>query len=261
MPLCAIKSRHRRRVVPQKLTAESKCEIAVLELEHVHQNLCVKTRDSEKLAGTLQAVLEETDMRTAELKKDAYEFKRDIVIGAENMRTGKAISEKVTRYMEDTLRQRDNLIEKLRLKNVSLKSQLLKVEAQLKHKEEMGDVLHYIDFHQLQIENKQYQGQIEDLNEELLRLKMMTGSSMQRLGIVKLRLSGIAVESQQIDGELLLRREHLDKVNGETKTVYAEMAVENRSCIHLHEKRAIHAPMTLDYVKQKVRSGHCPDYA
>ena len=29
------------------------------------------------------------------------------------------------------------------------------VEAQLKQKEEMGDVLHYIDFHQLQIENKQ----------------------------------------------------------------------------------------------------------
>ena len=36
-----------------------------------------------------QAVLEETDIRIAELKKDAYEFKRDIVVGAENMRTGK----------------------------------------------------------------------------------------------------------------------------------------------------------------------------
>jgi hypothetical protein len=32
----------------------------------------------------------------AELKKEAYEFKRDIVVGAENMRTGKTIAEKVT---------------------------------------------------------------------------------------------------------------------------------------------------------------------
>jgi len=47
------------------------------------------------------------------------------------------------------------MIEKLRLKNATLKTHIKKVEVQLKHKEEMGDVLHYIDFHQLQIENKQ----------------------------------------------------------------------------------------------------------
>jgi hypothetical protein len=43
----------------------------------------------------LKAVLEETDIRIAELKKDAYEFKRDIVVGAENFRTGKTMAEKV----------------------------------------------------------------------------------------------------------------------------------------------------------------------
>ena len=42
-----------------------------------------------------QAILEETDVRIAELKKDAYEFKRDIVVGAENFRTGKTMAEKV----------------------------------------------------------------------------------------------------------------------------------------------------------------------
>ena len=40
-------------------------------------------------------------MRIAEIKKDAYEFKRDIVTGAENFRTGKIIAEKAVRYMED----------------------------------------------------------------------------------------------------------------------------------------------------------------
>lgn len=53
-----------------------------------------------------QAVLEETDARIAELKKEAYEFKRDIVVGAENPRTGKTMAEKVIRYMEDRLRQK-----------------------------------------------------------------------------------------------------------------------------------------------------------
>jgi len=32
----------------------------------------------------------------------------------------------------------------------------------------MGDVLHYIDFHQLQIENKQYMARIEEKNAQLL---------------------------------------------------------------------------------------------
>ena len=53
-----------------------------------------------------QAVLEETDVRIAELKKEAYEFKRDIVVGAENFRTGKTMAEKVIRYMEEKLRQK-----------------------------------------------------------------------------------------------------------------------------------------------------------
>lgn len=54
-------------------------------------------RNSEKLIDTLKAVLEETDIRIADLKKEAYEFKRDIVVGAENMRTGNTMAEKVKR--------------------------------------------------------------------------------------------------------------------------------------------------------------------
>ena len=53
--------------------------------------------------------------------------------------------------------------------------------------EEMGDVLHYIDFHQLQIENKQYVQKIEERNQELLQLKMTTGNTVQVLNNLKVR--------------------------------------------------------------------------
>lgn len=62
------------------------------------------------------------------------------------------------------------------------------VENQLKQKEEMGDVLHYIDFHQLQIENKQYVSRIEERNDELLKLKMTTGATVQTLNSQKEKL-------------------------------------------------------------------------
>jgi len=85
-------------------------------------------------------MMEETDLRIAETKKDTYEFKRDIVVGAENFRTGKTVAEKMLRYMESVASSKDAMIEKLRLKNVTLKSQIAKMEQQLQQKEEMGEV-------------------------------------------------------------------------------------------------------------------------
>ena len=134
-------------------------------------------------------------------KKDAYEFKRDIVVGAENFRTGKTMAEKVIRYMEEKLRQKDSLIEKLKLKNSTIKSQIGKVDSQLRQKEEMGDVLHYIDFHQLQIENKQYVAKIEERNQELLKLKMTTGSTVQVLNSLKNQLQDVISESDWLRKE------------------------------------------------------------
>ena len=83
------------------------------------------------------------------------------------------------RYFEDKLKQVDGVIEKLRLKNSTLKSQIHKIEHQLSQKEEVGDVLHYIDFHQLQIENKQHVAKIEERNDELIAVKMSTAKTIQ----------------------------------------------------------------------------------
>ena len=55
-------------------------------------------------------------------------------------RTGRVVAERVTRYFEDKMRSRKALIEKLRLKNSTLKVQKKKLQLQLKQKEEMGEV-------------------------------------------------------------------------------------------------------------------------
>jgi hypothetical protein len=106
-----------------------------------------------------------------------------------NSRTGKVIAERIIRYFEDKIRgkvsqifnRKDAIIEKIRLKNVTLKVQKNKLHLQLKQKEEMGEVLHAIDFDQLQIENKQYLLKIDERNSELLKLKMTAGNTIQTL--------------------------------------------------------------------------------
>lgn len=49
----------------------------------------------------------------------------------------------------------------------------------------MGEVLHAIDFDQLQIENKQYLAKIEERNSELMRLKLTAGNTIQNLNSYK----------------------------------------------------------------------------
>ena len=56
--------------------------------------------------SALQAIMEEADLRSAEIKKASYEFERDVLKGAVNQRTGKVIAEKCTRYFDDKLRAR-----------------------------------------------------------------------------------------------------------------------------------------------------------
>jgi chromosome segregation ATPase len=248
------KKKRRRNKVPTTLTIEQKLDIVSTELEEVTKDRAESKVASEKLIDTLRAVLEETDIRIAELKKEAYEFKRDIVVGAENMRTGKTMAEKVVRYMEDKLRQREAMIEKLRLKNATLKTAKQKVEAQLRQKEEMGDVLHYIDFHQLQIENKQYVQRIDERNEELLKLKLTTVSTVQALNTLKNKLQSLLTESSWLTKEIKSRTDQLKKLEEDAASVQAELQSEARlkkKLAHEDSDQGSGMPQILDYVKQK----------
>ena len=56
-------------------------------------------------------------------------------------------------------------------------------------KEEMGEVLHEVDFNQLKIENQQYLEKIDEKNQDLLRLKLMSTNVQQILNTYKVRKS------------------------------------------------------------------------
>ncbi|GMH46429.1 hypothetical protein TrRE_jg2820, partial [Triparma retinervis] len=166
----------------------------------------------------------------------------------------KTMAEKVVRYMEDKLRQREAMIEKLRLKNATLKTSKQKVEAQLRQKEEMGDVLHYIDFHQLQIENKQYVQRIDERNEELLKLKLTTGSTVQALNTLKNKLQSLLTESSWLTKEIKSRTDQLNKLEEDASAVQAELQSEARLKKKLGQEDSDQGsgmPQILDYVKQK----------
>jgi hypothetical protein len=86
------------------------------------------------------------------------------------------------------------------------------LESQVNSKEELGDVLHYIDFHQLQIENKQYLAKIEEKNEELLQLKMTTGKTVQALNDLKANLNAHVTQGDWLRRERQQKQIDAEKV-------------------------------------------------
>lgn len=110
-----------------KLSAEHKYEIANKELETLKENIEEGREKSEVLLERLKAILEGTDLSIAEIRKEAFDFGR-FLSAAENGRTGKYDAEKLLKYIDDKCKAKENLIDKLQLKNVSLKTQIMKAE-------------------------------------------------------------------------------------------------------------------------------------
>ena len=61
---------------------------------------------SESLLERLKAILEGTDMSIAEIRKEAFDFGR-FLAGAEHGRVGKYDAEKLTKFMYEKLKQKE----------------------------------------------------------------------------------------------------------------------------------------------------------
>ena len=104
------------------MTVEQKCDIATRELDELRDEQQRKRGEYERARDNHKAVVDEADIRLADIKKAQYEFDRDIVRGALNpvgllmrvcvlqfskallQRTGKIMGEKVVRYFEERVK-------------------------------------------------------------------------------------------------------------------------------------------------------------
>lgn len=245
-----------RRQLPTTLSLEDRFRIANQEMEALTKDIAQTKLTSDQNLDILKALMEETDIRIAEVKRDAYEFRRDIVVGAENPRTGKTVAEKVLKYMEDKLTQKDMQINKLLMKNQADKVAIKKAEAQLKSKAETGDDLQYIDFHQLQIENSQFVKRIEEANQELIELKRRAGRTVKILNNMKKKLSSLTAEAKFLEDEIKERKAMLAKTEHDIVKVVEEKeaARKEHKKLRAQSRQSPEMPQVVDYVSQKAEA-------
>ena len=191
------------KLVEEKVTLsiDEKYQLANNEAKVLKESVKKGKKKSDELLETLRAVLDETDLAIIEIRKDASDFQREILSGNQNSRTGKIDAERIIRYREMKLKQKDALIDKLKSKKSTLNHQIDKIKAQLTKKKELRDDLKFIDFHQLQIENKKYLKELKEKNDKLLDLKVETGQIVKALNDIKEQLNGqvVAKENKIVD--------------------------------------------------------------
>jgi hypothetical protein len=71
----------------------------------------------------------------------------------------------------------------------------------------MGEDLKFIDFHQLQIENKKHVKDIDDRNSKLLILKVSATNTVTSLNKLKEELLEAESEEREIEKDLLLKEQ------------------------------------------------------
>jgi len=247
------RQQQRQKNMPTSLTLEEKYRIANQEVEALNKDIHQTKLTSDQNLDILKALMEETDIRTAEVKRDAYEFRRDIVVGAENPRTGKTMAERVLKYLEDKLTQKDMLINKLLMKNQAYKIAIRKADKQLRSKLETGDDLQYIDFHQLQIENQQFVVKIGEANNELLNLKRTSGHTVKTLNNMKKKLSNLTSEARFLEDEIKERKAMLSKTENDIVKVVEEKenARKDNKKLRMQSRISTDMPQVVDYVNQK----------
>uniref|UniRef100_A0A7N9D6G5 Cilia- and flagella-associated protein 263 n=1 Tax=Macaca fascicularis TaxID=9541 RepID=A0A7N9D6G5_MACFA len=207
-------------------------------------------------ADYAQAIIEEAEIRWNEVARAVHEFEKDILKAISKKKGSILATQKVMKYIEDTNRRRDNMKEKLRLKNVSLKVQRKKLLSQLRQKEEVGEALHDVDFQQLKIENAQFLETIEARNQELTQLKLSSGNTLQVLNAYKSKLHKAMEIYINLDKEILLRKELLDKIEKETLQVEEDRAKAEAVNKRLRKQLAeFRAPQVMTYVREKILNG------
>lgn len=109
----------------QTLTLAQRHEIAAKETEQLGNDLKELEKRTQRETESLKAVIEETEIRTSEIRKEIYDFNR-VLGGEENIRNKKFDADKICKFFDDALAHKEQLLMKLLEKNAAARGQIAK---------------------------------------------------------------------------------------------------------------------------------------
>ena len=169
------------------LSVQVLTELCKQEIQYLKGVVASSKTNTEASEEVLRLQIDLAEESIAALNVDAFNFKKDVMLGAQHPSTKKPISEKVLLYFDKQLLAKDAEIKEMVVKSEELKMLVTKAEKKLKSKGSSD--IQYIDFHQLQIESQQLNKQAKTSKEELESMRAASRHARQELRNAKEELN------------------------------------------------------------------------
>ena len=189
-----------------------KLQIAMESLSQLNNTLETRKEAANKLVSTLKVMLQEAELRVADIQRDAHDLQRDVVEGGKctnNPERYKA--EKFVRYMKGKLYDQESALYKLRLKNNTMANRKKKLEAQLSREDETS--FHLIDYHQMQIRQKHNKHILEEKANKVALRKIAQEKTKQRIDALQSQLQDLRSQVRSNEKAVAMREAYLERLD------------------------------------------------
>ena len=194
----------------QTLDIGKKYDVVHSELQNAHTKWETFEKRKDERTDELLAQNQEVISHIKDIKMEVYELNRKIDTQTNN-KNGKISYEVFKKFFEDKFKKLENLAKKYKDQIGSLNKQIVVATKKIEKKDSNNE-LQFIDFHQLQIENKKYVKEVDEKNKLLLKLKMTIGKITQDKNNYKNRLTNELQRSMDSRREIKRNRQDKEKL-------------------------------------------------
>ena len=196
---------------PYHLDLSQKYDVVRNELQNANNKWEAFEKTKDEKTDELLATNQEIILNIKDIKMEVYELNRKIDIQSENPKSGKINAEIFHKFFEEKFKKLDNYKKKLTEQNVNLMKQIMAARKKIEKKDKSNE-LQFIDFHQLQIENKKYVKEVDEKNKLLLKLKMTIGKITQDKNKCKDKLNDEIKNLQCLRLKTIEKEKQIDRI-------------------------------------------------
>jgi hypothetical protein len=197
---------------PYSLDLSQKYDVVRNELQNANNKWEAFEKTKDEKTDELLATNQEIILNIKDIKMEVYELNRKIDIQSENPKSGKINAEIFHKFFEEKFKKLENYKKKLTEQNLNLFKQINAARKKIEKKDKSNE-LQFIDFHQLQIENKKYVKEVDEKNKLLLKLKMTIGKITQDKNKCKDKLNEEIKKLQTLRLKTLEKEKQIDRIN------------------------------------------------
>ena len=216
------------------LDINQKYDVVHSELQNAHTKWETFEKRKDERTDELLAQNQEVINHIKDIKMEVYELNRKIDSQSEH-KNGKISDDVFKKFSEHKSKKLENLKKKYKEQVENLNKQIV-IKTKKIEKKDSNNELQFIDFHQLQIENKKYVKEVDEKNKLLLKLKMTIGKITQDKNNFKKKLNDELAELANYKKEIKKNTEDMEKIKQMTARQDSISEERDKETNMLHNK-------------------------